>query len=70
MVQRQPAWQGLFRHSAWQKKPRPTFADALAHVRRALWQRLAFWRSKAAVENHKPAQVLFEHFAQLLACAT
>jgi hypothetical protein len=70
MVQRQPAWQQSVRRSAWYEKARPTFANALAQVRRALWGRLAFWRSEAAVENHKPAQVLFEHFAQLLACAT
>jgi hypothetical protein len=40
IVQRQPAWQQIFRQSAWEKKARPTFADALAHVRQALWQQL------------------------------
>jgi hypothetical protein len=53
MVQRQPAWQGLFRHSAWQKKARPTF-DALAHVRRALWRQLGFWLSELAGDAQTP----------------
>jgi hypothetical protein len=30
VVQRQPGWQATFRCSAWYKKARPTFADALA----------------------------------------
>jgi hypothetical protein len=67
MVQRQPGWQGAFRRSAWYQKARPTFADALAQVRRALWRQLGFWLSEAGVEKQKPAHVLFEHFAELLA---
>jgi hypothetical protein len=70
MVQRQPAWQGAFRRSAWYEKAQPTFADALAQVRRALWRQLGFWLSETAIEKQKPAQVLFEHFAELLAYAT
>jgi hypothetical protein len=69
MVQRQLNWQGAFRSSAWYKKARPTFADALAQVRRALWRQLGFWLSDAAVDKQKPAQVLFEHFAELLCYA-
>ena len=67
MVQRRPDWQGAFRRSAWYEKGRPTFADALAQVRRALWRQLGFWLSEAGVEKQKPAHVLFEHFAELLA---
>jgi DDE superfamily endonuclease len=70
MVQRQPAWQGAFRRSAWYEKARPTFADALAQVRRALWRQLGFWLSEAAVEKQKPTPILFEHFAELLAYVT
>jgi hypothetical protein len=70
MVQRQPAWQDAFRRSAWYKKVRPTFADALAHVRRAPWRLLSFWLSEAAVEQQKPTHVLFEHFTELLAYVT
>jgi hypothetical protein len=70
MVHRQPDWQGAFRCSAWYKKGRPTFADALAQVRRALWRQLGFWLSAAAAETQKPAATLFEHFGELLAYAT
>jgi DDE superfamily endonuclease len=67
IVQRQPAWQQAFRQSAWYQKARPTFVDALAQVRGALWRQLGFWRSEAAIEKQKSAPVLFEHFAELLA---
>lgn len=67
IVQRQPTWQQAFRRSAGYEKARPTFADALAQVRRALWGQLGFWLSDAATEKQKPAHVLFEHFAELLA---
>ena len=70
MVQRQPAWQHAFRQSAWYKKARPTFADALAQVRRALWGQVGFWLSQAAVDSQKSAPVLFKHFAELLAYVT
>ena len=70
IVQRQPAWQQLFRHSAWQKKALPTFADALAHVRRALWQQAGFWLSEAAAGRQKSPHVLGAHVAELLAYFT
>lgn len=69
IVQRQPAWQQAFRQSAWYKKARPTFVDALAQVRGALWRQLGFWLSEAAIDRQKSAPVLFEHFAELLAYA-
>jgi hypothetical protein len=67
IVQRQPAWQQAFRQSAWYKKVRPTFIDAFAQVRCALWRQLGFWLSEAAIDSQKSAPVLFEHFAELLA---
>ena len=70
MVQRQPDWQQSFRQSAWYEKQRPTFADALAQVRRALWRHLGFWLSDTAVEKQKPTHLLFEHLAELLAYVT
>jgi hypothetical protein len=70
IVQRQPTWQQAFRRSAWYKKVRPTFADALAQVRRALWRQLSFWLSEAAIDQQKSAPVLVEHFAELLAYVT
>jgi hypothetical protein len=70
MVQRQPGWQATVRCSAWYKKARPTFADALAQVRRALWRQLGFWLSEATIDKRKPNPVLFEHLAELLAYVT
>jgi hypothetical protein len=70
IVQRQPAWQAIFRHSAWAKKTQPTFADALAHVRRALWRQLGFWLSELAGDKQKSPQRLCEHVAELLAYLT
>jgi hypothetical protein len=67
IVQRQPAWQQAFRRSAWYKKVRPTFVDALAQVRYALWRQVGFWLSQAAIDRQKSAPELFEHFAELLA---
>jgi hypothetical protein len=70
IVHRQPAWQHAFRRSAWYKKARPTFADALAQVRRALWRQLGFWLSEATIDKQKSPRVLFEHVADLLAYVT
>jgi hypothetical protein len=70
IVQHQPDWQQTARRSAWYEKARPTFADALAQVRRALWRELGFWLCEAAIEKQKPTPVLFEHFAELLAYAS
>ena len=70
IVQHQPAWQPTFRRSAWYQKAQPTFADALAQVRRALWQQLGFWLSGAADDQQKPPQDFFEHVAELLAYVT
>jgi hypothetical protein len=70
VVQRQPAWQQIFRQSAWEKKAWPTFADALAHVRRALWTQLGFWLSELAGDLQKSPQLLCAHVAELLAYPT
>jgi hypothetical protein len=70
IVHRQPDWQGTFRRSAWSKKARSTFVDALAQVRRALWRQLGFSLSTGPAQTRKPTQALFEHFAELLAYVT
>jgi hypothetical protein len=70
IVQRQPAWQQSVRRSAWYQKAQPTFADALAQVRRALWRQVGFWLSEAALDKQKLPQVFFEHVAELLAYVT
>jgi hypothetical protein len=54
------------------KKARPTFVDALAQVRRALWRQLGFCYvrfllSEAAIEKQKSAPAPFDHVAELLA---
>ena len=41
-VHRQPDWLASVRQASWYKKALPTFSDALAQVRRRLWQQLAF----------------------------
>lgn len=70
IVQHQPTWQQAFRRGVWYQKARPTFADALAQVRRALWRQLGFLLSAAAVDKQKSPQVLLEHVAELLAYVT
>jgi hypothetical protein len=70
MVQREPRWQGCLRQSAWYRKTRPTFADALAQVRRALWRQLGSCWSTATKDQPKSTVTLFEHFGELLAYAT
>jgi DDE superfamily endonuclease len=67
IVQRQPAWQQAFRRSVWYQKARPTFADALAQVRRALGRQFGFWLSAVAADSQKSPQPLLEHVAELLA---
>jgi hypothetical protein len=39
-------------------------------VRRALWRQLGLCLSEALVDKQKPAPLLFEHFAELLAYIT
>jgi hypothetical protein len=70
LVQRQPAWQQSVRRSAWYEKARPTFADALAQVRRALWRQVGFWLSDSAIEKQKSTPLLCEHLAERLAYVT
>ena len=70
IVHHQPAWQQSFRRSAWYQKAQPTFADALAQVRRALWRQLGFWLSESASDEQKPTPAFFEHVAELLAYVT
>jgi hypothetical protein len=70
IVPRQPAWQQLFRHCAWDKTAQPRFAEALAHLHRALWPPLGFWLSELAGDEQKSPHLLCEHVAELLAYLT
>jgi hypothetical protein len=46
--------------SAWYRKPRPTFADTLAAVRRAIWSEQGFVLSRQSVETRKLPPALRE----------
>ena len=69
IVQRQPTSQASVRQAAWYKKALPTFSDALAQVRRCLWQQLAFCMSQNQTDSRKPPDDLFAHLGELLAYA-
>ncbi len=57
------------RQAAWYRKEQPTFVDALALVRRDLWQQLAFRTSAADSELVKVPRVLVERLTDTLAYA-
>jgi hypothetical protein len=69
IVDKQPGWQASVRQAAWYKKTLPTFSDALAQVRRCLWQRMAFCMSHDQNDSRKPPADLFAHFGEVLAYA-
>src|SRR5262245_59321518 len=50
------------RRTAWYRKTRPTFADAIALVRRQLWEQLHFATSLQATDRIKIPHALFERF--------
>lgn len=57
------------RRAAWYEKDQPTFADALAAIRRDLWQQFAFRTSVADSELVKVPRALLEHLTETLAYA-
>jgi hypothetical protein len=69
IVHGQPDWQTAVRESAWYEKTLPTFADALAQVRRCLWRRMAFCMSSENADRQKSASSFFDHLGELLAYA-
>ena len=50
------------RSTAWYRKTRPTFADAMALVRRQLWEHLHFSTSLQETDMIKMPRELFERF--------
>ena len=56
-------------HTAWYAKSLPTFADALALVRRRCWAALLFPPSPMADDPDKISRVLVDHLCQLLCYA-
>ena len=57
------------RQAAWYHKPFPTFADALALVRRELWGQVAFCMSDRGTDLVKVPRALLERFADALCYA-
>jgi len=58
------------RSTAWYRKTRPTFADALAMVRRQLWDQLHFSTSPQDTDMIKMPRALFERFIDAVCYAT
>jgi hypothetical protein len=57
------------RNTAWYRKTRPTFADAMALVRRQLWEHLHFSLSPQETDMLKIPRALFERFTEALCYA-
>jgi hypothetical protein len=57
------------RSTAWYRKTRPTFSDALALVRRQLWDHLHFSMSQQETDMIKIPRALFERFTEALCYA-
>jgi hypothetical protein len=55
--------------SAWYKKEKPSFSDAIAAVRRLLWQNMNFSTSDKQEEMIKIPKPLLNHFQHILAHA-
>lgn len=60
----------LIINSVWYKKGKPTFSDAIAAVRRLLWQKFDFSTSNKQTEMVKIPKPLLNHFQHMLAYAT
>ena len=57
------------RQAAWYRKPHPTFADALALVRRELWHHQAFQLSAPTADGVKLPRGVLEHLTETLCYA-
>ena len=58
------------RSTAWYRKTRPTFSDAIALVRRQLWDHLHFSTSPQDTDMIKMPRALFERFIDAVCYAT
>lgn len=56
-------------HTTWYVKPLPTFADALALVRRRLWASLLFPTSPLTADLDKMSDTLLDHLCRLMCYA-
>jgi hypothetical protein len=57
------------RPCAWHRKPLPTFADALALVRREVWTARLFQPSLLSPDHEHIPQTLLDHLGDLLCSA-
>ena len=57
------------RQTAWYRKPRPTFSDALAVVRHSLWCHIDLSLSPKRADSEKLSPKLLERFAEALCYA-
>jgi hypothetical protein len=57
------------RSTAWYRKTHPTFADAMALVRRQWWEHLHFSMSQQETEMLKIPRALFERCTEALCYA-
>ncbi len=60
---------GAFRRAAWYYKTHPTFADALALVRRELWASATFYGSPAQSDTIKVPRAYLERLTDALCYA-
>jgi hypothetical protein len=58
-----------FRRAAWYHKSYPTFADALALVRKELWASATFYGSSADTETVKVPRAFMERLTDALCYA-
>jgi hypothetical protein len=61
--------EGVVRRSAWYRKARPTFSDALALVRRELWARETFCASSREPDTVKVPRELLERLTEAVCYA-
>jgi hypothetical protein len=60
---------GAFRQAAWYHKAHPTFADALALVRKELWTQETFYGSSADTETVKVPRAFMERLTDAVCYA-
>jgi len=60
---------GAFRRAAWYHKSLPTFADALALVRKELWAQETFYGSPAETDTIKVPRAFVERLTEAVCCS-
>jgi hypothetical protein len=60
---------GAIRQAVWYLKPRPTFSDALALVRKQLWAHVTFRRSPADTDTIKVPRAFMERLTDAVCYA-